>query len=107
MADAASAASAAAAAAAPEYLQISPPDSRYGTLSELFTAFNEHAGPQEYAVVKARTKESKKGVLRKCVFRCDREETFKNSEDIDKRIHASSRLIDCSYSAIVLLKDDF
>ena len=103
----AAAAAAAAAVVASEYLQILSSDSRYDTLSELFTAFNEHAKSQEYAMIKIRIKKFKKSVLRKCVFRCDRKETFKNSENIDKRIHVSFRLIDCSYSAIVLLKNDF
>ena len=58
-------------------------------------------------MIKVRIKKSKKNVLRKSVFRCDRKKTFKNSEDIDKRIHALFRLNDCLYSAIVSLKDDF
>ena len=90
-----------------EYIQISSFDSRYDIFSELFTAFNEHAKSQEYAMIKVRIKKFKKNVFRKCVFKCDRKKKFKDSEDIDKRIHVSSRLIDCSYSAIVLLKNDF
>ena len=90
-----------------KYFQISSFNSRYDTLFELFTTFNEHAKFQEYAMIKARIKKSKKDVLRKCVFKYDRKEKFKDNENIDRRIHTSFRLIDCLYSAIVLLKDDF
>ena len=93
-------------AAVTEYVQISPPDRLYYTLPEVFKTFNDHAGPQGYAVVKARTKESKKGVLRKCVFRCDRGGKAKDSGGTGKRFHSSSRLIDCPYSVVALLQED-
>ena len=79
-------------AAVIEYIQTSPSDRLYYTLPEVFKAFNDHVGPQGYAMIKTRIKESKKEVLRKCVFRCDRDEKA-NSDEIDKLFHASSRLI--------------
>ena len=89
-----------------EHVRISFSNHRYDSLFELFHTFNAHVESQEYAVIKARIKKSKKDVIRKCVFRYNREKKFKNS-DTDKRIHTSFRLIDCLYNAIVILKNDF
>ena len=80
-------------------------DRRYTTLSELIDAINEHVEAEEYAIVKVRTKTSKKEVVRKCVFKCDREDDSKNNHATDKRFD-SFRLIDCQFAATALLIDD-
>ena len=71
----------------------------------MFKAFNDHVDSQEYAMIKTRIKESKKEILRKCVFRCDRNKKA-NNDEIDKLFHVSSKLIDCLFSAVTLLQND-
>ena len=88
-----------------ETMRPPPTDRRYTTLSELIDAVNEHAGAEGYAVVKVRTKTSKKEVVRKCVLKCDREDDSKDNHATDKRFD-SSRLIDCQFAATALLIDD-
>ena len=80
-------------------------DRRYTTLSELIDAINEHVEAEEYAIVKVRTKTFKKEIVRKCVFKCDRENDSKDNHATDKRFD-SSRLIDCQFAATALLIDD-
>ena len=88
-----------------ETMRSSSTDRRYTTLSELIDAINEHVGAEEYAVVKVRTKTSKKEVVRKCVLKCDRESEPKDNHATEKRFD-SSRLIDCQFAAIALLIED-
>ena len=80
-------------------------DRRYTILSELIDAINEHVEAKEYAIVKMRTKTFKKEIIRKCVFKCDRENDSKNNYAINKRFD-SFRLIDCQFAATALLIDD-
>ncbi len=47
------------------------PQVSYATLEELISAVNVFAATQGYAVVKKRTKKSKKDLLRKAVLMCD------------------------------------
>lgn len=84
-----------------------PPEGlHYPTLSSLIDAVNHHAGAAGYAVVKARSKVSKKGVLRICYLQCDRGGKPRNNPRSDKRIHASSRCIECSFSSVAKLDDE-
>ena len=69
-------------------------DRRYIILFELIDAINEHVEAKEYAIVKVRTKTSKKEVVRKCVFKCDRKDDSKNNHATNKRFDFF-RLIDC------------
>lgn len=71
------------------------------TLNLLIDALQEHAGKEEYAVIKLRTKINKKTQQSDiCYFVCDRERkihTLKNQ----KRIHKAFRINDCLFSVIV------
>lgn len=72
-----------------------PPEGElYSSLESLVAAINEHAGPEGYAVVIARTKNNKKGEKRKAWIRCDRGGKHKGPYG-QKRIHGSSRLSEC------------
>ena len=75
---------------------------RYISLSALINAVNEHVEVKEYAIVRIHIKTSKKRIVRKCVFKCDRKNEMKNNYSTDKRFK-SSRLINCQFSAIALL----
>ena len=77
-------------------------NTRYINLSALINAVNEHVEAEEYAIVRIRIKTFKKRVVKKCVFKCDRENEAKNNHATDKRFDFF-RLIDCSFSAIALL----
>ena len=59
-------------------MDLQPPDlsENYASLDALLQAVNTFASSQGYAVVKRRTKVSKKGVLRKAVLMCDRNEEY-------------------------------
>lgn len=55
-------------------MELKPPDisaSFYESLDDLVKDANRFAATQGYAIVKCRTKVSKKGVLRKAVLICD------------------------------------
>ena len=69
-------------------------DRRYTILSELIDAINEHIEAKEYTIVKMRTKTFKKEVVKKCVFKCDKEVDSKDNHATNKRFDFF-RLIDC------------
>ncbi len=71
-------------------------------LEELLSAVNVYASTQGYAVVKRRTKKSKKGVLRKAVIMCDRSKVHMD-EGRFKR-DTSSRKCDCPFDAVATLE---
>lgn len=82
-------------------MPLAPPaeGESYATLEQLIRSVNHHAGPQGYAVVTARTKNSKLGVKRKAWLRCDR--GGKSSGPRGQiRKHAASRRINCPFSLI-------
>lgn len=68
----------------------------YSSIEAVVRAVNEHAGPEGYAVIIARTKVSKKGVKRKVWLRCDRGGKIREPKG-QKRVHGSSRLEDCPF----------
>jgi hypothetical protein len=68
------------------------------------TAVNEFVEDQEYVVVKKRTKNSKKDVLKKVVLRCDRDENSK-SQEFGKR-ETSTRACECLFEAVVTFNSD-
>jgi hypothetical protein len=74
----------------------------FSTLNELVTAVNEFANDQEYAVIKKRTKNSKKEVLRKAVLKCDKDENSK-SQEFEKR-ETSTRACECSFEVVATLE---
>ena len=79
-------------------------DRFYLSLDELVIAFNAFASFQEYAIVKRRTKTSKKGVLRKAVLMCD-----KGKEHIDNngcKRDTTSRKTNCPFDAIATLEQE-
>lgn len=73
-------------------------------LEALLQFINLHAGPQGYAVVLARTKCSKKGVKRKAFVRCNRGGKSPGVHG-ERRIHESSRMIECPFSVVAKLED--
>ena len=77
-------------------------NTRYISLFAFIDAVNEHVEAEEYAIVRIRIKTSKRKVVKKCVFKCDRENEAKNNHATNKRFDFF-RLIDCLFSAIALL----
>lgn len=76
----------------------------YPSLDELIIALNTFASLQGYAVVKRRTKTSKKGVLQKALLMCDR-----GKEHIDKsrgKRDTSSRKTNCPFDMIAVLEEE-
>jgi hypothetical protein len=78
-------------------LSLDLPDS-YLILDALVLAVNEFVDSQEYALVKKRTKINKKKVIRKMMFRCDKDEDPKPQE-FEKR-DSTSRFCLCSFEVI-------
>ena len=74
----------------------------YESLNSLLVAVNTHAASQDYAVVKKRIKNSKKGVLRKVVLMCDRSYIFIKNTEYEKR-NKVSRECECPFDAVVTL----
>jgi hypothetical protein len=88
-------------------MPLAPPaeGESHPTLEQLIWSVNHHAGPEGYAVVTARTKNSKLGVKRKAWLRCDR--GGKSSGPRGQiRIHGASRRINCPFSIIAKRQDD-
>jgi hypothetical protein len=80
-------------------------ESIFDILKDLIKFVNTHADSQNYAIVIARFKISKKSIKRKVFLRCDREE--KSFDSLDrKRQHTDTRLIQCSFSIIAKLNLD-
>ena len=86
-------------------LQPPPTTGTYFSLDELTASLNTYAGSQGYAVVKQRTKKNPKtNEVMKAYFRCDRGGKPENRKHDRKRVHATSRLIDCPFSCFALNK---
>ena len=86
-------------------LEPPPTDKAYHDLDSLIKAVNDFSSSQGYAVVKRRTKVSKKGVLRKAVLVCDRGRKYEASGHGKRRGNTSLR-IECEFEAIALLEPD-
>jgi hypothetical protein len=80
-------------------------ESIFENLKDLIKFVNTHVDFQNYAIVIARFKISKKNIKRKIFLRCDREEKFLDSLS-RKRRHTDTRLIQCSFSIIAKLNLD-
>jgi hypothetical protein len=74
----------------------------YSTLNDLIVALNEFADSQKYALIKKRTKINNKEVIRKTVFKCDRDENFK-SQNFERR-KTFTRSCECSFEVFVTLQ---
>ena len=83
-------------------MRSSSTNTKYISLFAFIDAVNEHVEAEEYAIVRIRIKTFKKRVVRKCVFKCDKQNEAKNNHATNKRFDFS-RLIDCLFSAIALL----
>jgi hypothetical protein len=70
----------------------------YFTLDALILAVNIFVDSQDYALIKKRIKINKKKVIRKVMFRCDKEKNLK-SQEFEKR-DTSSRFCLCSFEVI-------
>lgn len=86
-------------------LEPPPTDVAFFDLDSLIKAVNEFASSQGYAVVKRRTKVSKKGVLRKAHLICDRGRKYE-VRGYGKRQGNTSIRTECEFEAIALLKLD-
>jgi hypothetical protein len=80
-------------------------ESIFENLKNLIKFVNTHVDSQNYAIVIARFKISKKDIKRKIFLRCDREERFLDSLD-RKRRNTNLRLIQCSFNIIAKLNLD-
>ncbi len=76
----------------------------YATLEELISAVNVFAATQGYAVVKKRTKKSKKSVLQKVILMCDRSKAYVDEKRFAR--DTTSRKCDCLFDAVALTKDN-
>lgn len=83
-------------------LRLSDLSDSYSSLSKLLIVVNTFFDSQEYALIKKRTKISKKKVLRKTVFKCDKKENSK-SQDFEKK-DTTSRFCECSFEVVVTLQ---
>ncbi len=87
-------------------MPLAPPEEGvYPSLDDLIQAINKHAGAEGYAVVRGRSKRSKKGVTMKAFVRCDAhgEAKFAGS---GHRV-TSSRKKDCEFTVIAKLEDNY
>ncbi len=87
-------------------MDLQPPDlpDTYLSLDSLIEASNTFASLQGYAVVKRRTKVSKKGVLRKAILMCDRSKEHITENWCKK--DTKTRKTDCPFDAVALLEPD-
>lgn len=87
-------------------MELSSVEEHYSTLFFFIKTANQYVGSVGFAVVKARTKVSKKRIFRICYFQCDRSGKFKNNLRSNQRIHVFFRCIKCSFSAIAKLDEE-
>ena len=87
-------------------MDLQPPNfpDKYASLDNLIQAINTFASSQGYAVVKRRTKVSKKGVLRKGVLMCNQSKEY-HTESWSKR-ETASRKTGCPFDALAVLEPD-
>ncbi len=85
-------------------LASSSEESFFSSLKNLIAFINRHVDLENYTVVIARFKCSKKNIKNKTVLRCDRED---KSLDLlsRKRRHSDTRLIQCFFSIVTKLND--
>jgi hypothetical protein len=76
----------------------------YSNLNSLLTTLNQFVETQKYDVIKKKTKKFVKEVLRKAVLRCDKDRNSKTQKF--ERREISIRLSECSFDAVVTLKDE-
>lgn len=83
----------------------SPEEGIYSSLDVLIEVMNKHARTEDYAVVKDRTKRSKKSVMMKTFVKCDAcgEAKFVGN---GRRL-TSSRKKDCEFTIIAKLEDNY
>ena len=87
-------------------MDLQPPDlsDKYVSLDNLLQAINNFASSQGYAVVKRRTKLSKKRVLIKAVLKCNWNKEY-HSKNWSKR-EISSWKTNCPFDALAVLEAD-
>lgn len=87
-------------------MDLLPPEFSHAfpTLDDVHVAINLFAASQGYAIVKKRTRKSKKGVLRKAVFQCDKSGSYKPQGPANRP--TSSRMCKCPFQALTTLEDD-
>ncbi len=88
-------------------MDLQPPDlpDTYPSFDSLIEAINTFASLQGYALVKKRTKVSKKGVLRKAILMCDRSKEH-ITENWCKKEDTTTQKTDCPFDSVTLLKVD-
>ena len=87
-------------------MKLLPPElpDPFPHFDDAYIAANSYAASQGYALVKKRTKQSKKGVFRKAVLRCDKGASY-NPAGTGKR-ETSSRSCECPFEAVLTLQEN-
>ena len=87
-------------ASTPVHYDLAPPPTGaiHTSHEELLKQVQEHAGRHGYAVIKLRSKASKKNVLRKIWLACDRGRKKRDPHG-QLRVHRNSRTNECPFSA--------
>jgi biopolymer transport protein ExbB/TolQ len=87
-------------------LASSSEESVFSSLKDLIIFINTHADFEDYAMIIARFKCSKKKIKNKTVLRCDRDDKSLESLSRNRR-HSDTRLIQCSFFIVAKLNVDF
>jgi hypothetical protein len=87
-------------------LASSSEGSVFSSLKDLIIFINTHADFEDYAMIIARFKCSKKRIKNKAVSRCDRDDKSLESLSRNRR-HSDTRLIQCSFFIVIKLNVDF
>lgn len=87
-------------------MALAPPEEGvYPSLDVLIEAINKHAATEGYAVVKGRSKRSKKGVMMKSFVKCD---AYGEAKFIGNGLrNTSSRKKDCQFTVVAKLEDNY
>ena len=89
-------------------MELKPPPNTYYeriSIDLLISQLNKHAATQGYAMVKGRSKISKRNVRMKYWINCDRNDEPRN-EGHDYR-NTNSRRVNCPFEAIAKLENNF
>jgi hypothetical protein len=87
-------------------LALSSEESVFSSLKDLIIFINIHVDLEDYAMIIARFKCSKKRIKNKAILRCDRDD--KSLESLNRnRDHSDTRLIQCSFFIVAKLNVDF
>ncbi len=78
----------------------------FSSLKDLIIFINTHVDFEDYVMIIARFKCSKKRINNKTILRCDRDDKFLESLNRNRR-HSNTRLIQCSFFIVIKSNVDF